>query len=550
MQPSHEIGPGETLGRQQTARVCPRRGGGVNREAQRVSASFEATDDLLWQAFAGRLPTLGAVTLGRSGWIGPLVELAMATAALPDAYRAVTVEPPVFHQLIRAVGQGAICGAGARDRAGVFPLSRFDPDGDGPGRLIWEQWAKHAENAAITAGLARGLAAGLIGAFGELLDNVFEHSGRPESGVVAYAASDGAFEFVVADAGRGVLASLRENPEFAGLSDSGTALRVAASDGASRHAQSSGHGYGIGRLFRALAHDAAELRFRSGDHALRLWGDAPSLTGQVELAQKAWLDGLTVSVRCAPNAPRRRSWAQCGPCRGLMGSAHQGDIVREEVVDRRTFRGRELRPSQPARLGQIGPPPPNGSREGVGLDQGYSREVAAQRIELTAAAPDNEGERAVDAIGERAELGNVPVDPLAPAAAGRELEREDLDLGAVGDELGPPSVVMLGAAVHVQGGRHARRRHLRPGQQYALHRMEVVGAWDVRQDAVIGCRDEGYAERLQGGEDRRPFLKLPPALDRPILVDAGHDDRRAFGNEEARRELGAGGDMRLASRPD
>jgi hypothetical protein len=80
---------------------------------------------------------------------------------------------------------------------------------------------------------------------------------------------------------------------------------VAAPDGASRHARSSGHGYGIGQLFRALAHDAAELRFPSGDHALRLWEDAPSLTGHVELA-KAWLDGLAVSVRCAPNTPHRR----------------------------------------------------------------------------------------------------------------------------------------------------------------------------------------------------------------------------------------------------
>jgi hypothetical protein len=145
-----------------------------------------------------------------------------------------------------------------------------------------------------------------MGALGELLDNVFEHSGRPESGVVVYAANNGAFEFVVADAGRGVLASLRENPEFSRLPDSGAALRVAVSDGASRHARSTGHGYGIGQLFRALAHDAAELRFRSGDHALRLWGDAPSLTGQVELAQKAWLDGLTITVRCAPGAPRRQ----------------------------------------------------------------------------------------------------------------------------------------------------------------------------------------------------------------------------------------------------
>lgn len=282
-------------------------GGDLNEgAAQRFIASFETVDDLLWQAVTSRLPKLGLITLARSGRIGPLVELAMATAALPDRYSDVMVEPPAFHQVGRALRDGAISGAGARDRAGVFPLSRVNLDGAETERLAWEQWAKHAENAAVAAGLTKGLVAGLMGALGELQDNVFEHSGRPESGIVAYAASEGAFEFVVADAGRGVLASLRENPEFSLLADSGAALQVAASDGASRYARSTGHGYGIGQLFRALAHEAAELRFRSGDYALRLWGDAPSLTGQVELAQKAWLDGLAITVRCAPTAPGRR----------------------------------------------------------------------------------------------------------------------------------------------------------------------------------------------------------------------------------------------------
>jgi hypothetical protein len=273
---------------------------------QRVTASFETADDLLWQAVAGRLPKLGPITLAPSGRIRPLVELAMATAAHPEAYCGVTVEPPAFHQVERALRDGSISGAGAHDLAGVFPLSHANPGGAEAEQLAWDQWAKHAENAAVAAGLMKGLVGGLMGALGELQDNVFEHSGRPDSGVVAYAAGDGAFEFVVADAGRGVLASLRENPEFSLLVDSGTALRVAASDGASRHARGTGHGYGIGQLFRALAHGAAELRFRSGDHALRLWGDAPSLIGHVELAQKAWLDGLTITVRCAPDAPRRR----------------------------------------------------------------------------------------------------------------------------------------------------------------------------------------------------------------------------------------------------
>lgn len=275
-------------------------------EHRRVSATFEAADDLLWQAVAGRLLLLPPVTLVRSGFVGPLVELAIGRMATPDAYRRIAIKPPIFHQIERALADGKISGAGAYDRAGVFPLSRFNPSTGNAGNLLWIQWAKHAENAAIGAGLPKGLAEGLMGALGELQDNIFEHSGKPDSGLIAYGASNGGFEFVVADAGRGVLASLRKNPEFAYLSDSGAALRVAASDGVSRHSRETGRGYGIGQLFRALAHHAAELRFRSGDHALRVWGNAPSLTGQVELVQKAWLDGLTITVRCAPGPARQR----------------------------------------------------------------------------------------------------------------------------------------------------------------------------------------------------------------------------------------------------
>ena len=276
-------------------------------ENRLVSATFDAADDLLWQAVAGRLSLLPPLTLVRSGLVGPLVELAIGRMATPEAYRGIVIEPPIFHQIERALADGAISGAAARDRSGVFPLRRFNTSNGNAENLIWDQWANHAENAARAAGLPKGLAAGLMGALGELQDNILEHSGRLDSGLVAYGASTDAFEFVVADAGRGVLASLRDNPEFAHLADCGTALRLAASDGASRHASNTGRGYGIGQLFRALAHDAAELRLRSGDHALRLWGDAPSLTGQVELVQKAWLDGLTITVRCAPGPARQRS---------------------------------------------------------------------------------------------------------------------------------------------------------------------------------------------------------------------------------------------------
>lgn len=135
---------------------------------QRVTANFETADDLLWQAVAGRLPKLGPMILARSGRIGPLVELTMATAAHPDAYCDVAVEPPIFHQVKRKLRDGSISGAGAHDRVGVFPLSHVNPSGPETERLAWDQWAKHAENAAVAAGLTKGIVVGLMGAFGEL----------------------------------------------------------------------------------------------------------------------------------------------------------------------------------------------------------------------------------------------------------------------------------------------------------------------------------------------------------------------------------------------
>lgn len=265
--------------------------------SRKFAATFDLTDDLLWQAQCGRLAGRGAIVVARSGQIGPLVELAFATRARPVDYASVAVTAPFFDQVLCSLTYGEISGCYARDIAGVFPLAQLDLDGDDSN---WQQWTSHAENAAVAAGLTQSLVAGLMGALGELQDNVIHHSGRPETGLVAYAALNGVFEFVIADAGMGMLASLRQNPEFAEIADSGEALRVAVSDGASRYGRSTGHGYGIGQVFRALAHDSAELRFRSGEHSLRVWGDAPSLVGLFEVGQKAQLDGLIITVRCAP----------------------------------------------------------------------------------------------------------------------------------------------------------------------------------------------------------------------------------------------------------
>ncbi len=266
----------------------------------RVNGDFAGADDLLWAAQSGALSTLGQVSVDRSSRLGPLIEMLMARRENPAMFAQVRFAASFASVIEEALDRGAIAGSGYAARHGAFPLARFAETGDGSNQ--WALWRNRAEQAAVAVGFAKPLAAAIIGAMGELQENVFRHSGRPETGLVAFAATPSAFEIVVADAGVGVLASLRENPDYSGLLDAGMALRVAVEDGQSRFGRASGAGFGMGQMFRALANHDGELRFRSDDHALAVRGHSPSLQGSVELSHKARLGGLTISVRCrAPN---------------------------------------------------------------------------------------------------------------------------------------------------------------------------------------------------------------------------------------------------------
>ena len=145
------------------------------------------------------------------------------------------------------------------------------------------------------AGLPRRASAQLAAAIRELESNIHEHSQAPGTGFVAYKASPGVFEFVVADRGIGVLQSLRP---FKTYSDEGMALLAALSDGVSRHGSTSHHGHGFRPLFLGLVSLYGELRFRSGDHAVTMDGTDPSLP-TARITQKVSIDGFFASVRCS-----------------------------------------------------------------------------------------------------------------------------------------------------------------------------------------------------------------------------------------------------------
>ena len=102
--------------------------------------------------------------------------------------------------------------------------------------------------------------------------------------------------------GVGVLATLREAEEFSDFTDHGLAMHAALQENVSRHGRNSGHGNGFRDLFIGLAHLNADLRFRSGDHALLISGPQPELK-TARLAQKSLFQGFLVAVRCQPMMP-------------------------------------------------------------------------------------------------------------------------------------------------------------------------------------------------------------------------------------------------------
>ena len=136
----------------------------------------------------------------------------------------------------------------------------------------WLGFLTAFSRAAQACGLDKTLASQLTGVVKEMEDNVHAHSGRPLSGVVAFVSHETKFEFVVYDLGMGVLESLRQAPEFSNLTDHGTALQLAVSDGKSRHGTGTGHGRGFSDLTVGVANSNALVRFRSGDSLLELDG--------------------------------------------------------------------------------------------------------------------------------------------------------------------------------------------------------------------------------------------------------------------------------------
>ena len=143
--------------------------------------------------------------------------------------------------------------------------------------------------ALVESGMDRSYANALSGALIELASNAIEHSASLVSPLACFEVSTNFWCFGVADVGRGVLASIRENPSYAGLRTSAEALSTVLRDGVSRTGQP-GRGDGFRRVFKALVDRRATIRFRSEGAAGWWEGESPT-------AQTITLKSLPVSRR-------------------------------------------------------------------------------------------------------------------------------------------------------------------------------------------------------------------------------------------------------------
>lgn len=256
---------------------------------------FDTLDDLAFADARGRLNTRSLPTINAQS-IGPVIELILLAAMgkLSSPHTAPWLSLEQLAPLGKALETGRMQWVCPRSkRTGLLRTSPLEADN----ATIWTRFGLAAQQAARAAGFPRRISAQLAAALGEFHSNIYEHAQAPHTGMVVFRAQSNQFEFVVADQGVGVLKSLQGATTYANLRDHGEALRLTLAEGVSRYGPGENRGYGFRPLFIGLANLRGNLRFRSGDHALMIDGQHPSLM-TARTAQKPPIPGFLISVVC------------------------------------------------------------------------------------------------------------------------------------------------------------------------------------------------------------------------------------------------------------
>lgn len=167
----------------------------------------------------------------------------------------------------------------------------------------WLNFEQRFERAAQSVGFPRTAAANLHSALFEMAENAILHSQAPVPPLVGYEVASGRAMFVVADVGIGVLASLRANPKYSQLPNDVDAIQLALQTGVTCRRDEIG-GLGFNSVFKALAEQWGELRFRSGNGCITMDG----LDLAIDRSRRHRplpIPGFQVAVCCRIAAPDR-----------------------------------------------------------------------------------------------------------------------------------------------------------------------------------------------------------------------------------------------------
>lgn len=234
---------------------------------------------------------LADLPLTRADSLGPLLEL-HHTIKFLDGLSNPWLASEVYKPLIAAKTQFQCWYHEDDFHLGFIPAEAMHQN-----QTVETDFYIRSKRAAVRAGFSKNEASQLVAAIVELYNNVIEHSGNIGSAYIAFSANRDRLEFVVTGAGMGVLESLKTNPDYANLKDSGSALELALEEGVSRHPYAPDRGRGFRPVFVGLANISQLVRFRSRDHSRELIrkadGTIPSST-----KQKSTLQGFFCSVVC------------------------------------------------------------------------------------------------------------------------------------------------------------------------------------------------------------------------------------------------------------
>jgi hypothetical protein len=137
----------------------------------------------------------------------------------------------------------------------------------------------------------------LLGAFGELIDNVFQHAGLCRWSLAAYEVdAEARFNASVMDRGEGVIAGYLRHGALGSTSSAAEALNRAVIQHRSCTGRSD-RGLGFKQLMDALRSLDAFVRVRSDEASVTLRGGATSPDEPPRLAEEYKLPGFVVSFR-------------------------------------------------------------------------------------------------------------------------------------------------------------------------------------------------------------------------------------------------------------